>query len=200
MERIGNRSVRCGVGIFSRGETEAAAWGYMIHVWAVLDQIRQIAVIGLGRMGHGIAQSFATAGFQVRGFDANSDACKSAHRRIRRNLNELVANDMLRSEDVDTILGRFVVTDTEAAAAADAEFVVEAIAEQRTAKQEFFSRIEGAVADTTIIASNSSTFTISESDANMRRPQRAVVTHWFNPRRPVSCCRYNPRFPCVLEG
>ena len=146
-----------------------------------LDQIRQIAVIGLGRMGHGIAQSFATAGFQVRGFDVDSDACKSAHLRIRRNLDELVANDMLGSEDVEPILGRFVVTDTEAAAAADAEFVVEAIAEQRTAKQEFFARIEDAVPDTTIIASNSSTFTISESGVNMRRPQRAVVTHWFNP-------------------
>ena len=146
-----------------------------------LDQIRQIAVIGLGRMGHGIAQSFAMAGFQVRGFDANSDQCKSAHHRIRRNLNEFVSNDMLCSEDIEPILGRLDVADTEAAAVADAQFVVEAIAEQRTAKQEFFARIENAVADTTIIASNSSTFTISESGANMRRPQRAVVTHWFNP-------------------
>jgi len=146
-----------------------------------LDQIRQIAVIGLGRMGHGIAQSFAAAGHQVRGFDADPDARQSAHLRIRRNLSERVANDMLCEEDVQQILDRFVVTGTEAAAAADAQFVVEAIAEQRTAKQEFFARIEDAVAETTIIASNSSTFTITESGLNMRRPQRAVVTHWFNP-------------------
>ncbi len=146
-----------------------------------LEQIRQIAVIGLGRMGHGIAQSFAAAGFHVHGFDANPAARESAHRRIRNNLKEFVANDMLNSVDVEPILSRFVVTDTEVEAAADAQFLVEAIAEERTVKQEFFSRIEDAVADTTIIASNSSTFTISESGINMRRPQRAVVTHWFNP-------------------
>ena len=146
-----------------------------------LEQIRQIAVIGLGRMGHGIAQSFAAAGFQVRGFDANPEACESAHRRIRGNLNEMVASEVLSREDVEPTLGRFVVTDSEADAATDAQFVVEAIVEQRTAKQEFFARIEDAVADTTIIASNSSTLTISESATAMRHPQRAIITHWFNP-------------------
>ncbi len=146
-----------------------------------LEQIRQIAVIGLGRMGHGIAQAFATAGYQVRGFDANVDARESLHQRIRSNLNEFVVNEILDPQDVEPILDRLTVTDTEAAAAADAHFVVEAIAEERSVKQEFFSRIEDAVADTTIIASNSSTFTISESSVNMRRPHRAIVTHWFNP-------------------
>ena len=146
-----------------------------------LEEIRQIAVIGLGRMGHGIAQSFATAGYQVHCFDAHADARQSAHRRIRGNLSQFVANDMLIRENVEPVLERIVVMDTENAAAADAHFVVEAIAEDKTVKQKFFSRIEDAVPDTTIIASNSSTFTISESGANMRCPQRAVVTHWFNP-------------------
>ncbi|MCP4781965.1 MAG: 3-hydroxyacyl-CoA dehydrogenase family protein [Fuerstiella sp.] len=146
-----------------------------------LEQIRQIAVIGLGRMGHGIAQAFATAGYQVRGFDANKDARASLHQRVRSNLNDFVANDMLNHADVDPILERISVTATEGAAAADAHFVLEAIAEERSVKQEFFSRIEDAVADTTIVASNSSTFTISESAVNMRRPHRAIVTHWFNP-------------------
>ncbi|HIE97099.1 MAG TPA: 3-hydroxyacyl-CoA dehydrogenase family protein [Planctomycetes bacterium] len=146
-----------------------------------LEQIQQIAVVGLGRMGHGIAQAFATAGYQVSGFDANVDARDSLHQRVRSNLNEFVANDMLEQSNIAPILDRLSVTDTEVAAVAEAQFVVEAIAEERNTKQEFFSRIEDAVADTTIIASNSSTFTISESAVRMRRPHRAIVTHWFNP-------------------
>lgn len=146
-----------------------------------LDHIHQIAVIGLGRMGHGIAQTFAMAGYQVRGFDESADARTTVHQRIRSNLEDFSRNDMLESDGIDEILDRIVVADTEAEAVANAEFVVEAIAEQLVAKQEFFTRIEEAVADTTIIASNSSTYTISESGINMRNPSRAVVTHWFNP-------------------
>ena len=146
-----------------------------------LDQIRQIAVIGLGRMGHGIAQTFAMAGYQVHGFDESDDARTTVHRRIRSNLEDFAKNGMLDGVEIDVVLGRIAVADTEAQAAGDADFVVEAIAEQLTAKQEFFTRIEDAVADTTIIASNSSTYTISDSGVNMRLPTRAVVTHWFNP-------------------
>lgn len=146
-----------------------------------LEQIQQIAVIGLGRMGHGIAQSFASAGFQVRAFDASVDARESAQGRIRANLDAFVTAELINPEHVEPILDRIVVVDTETAAATDADFVVEAIAEKREVKQEFFARIEDAVAETTIIASNSSTFTISESCVKMRRPQRAIVTHWFNP-------------------
>ena len=146
-----------------------------------LEQIRQITVIGLGRMGHGIAQSFATAGFPVRAFDASADARESARRRIRDNVNEFVANGLVNSKDVEPILSRITVHKSEADAAQGADFVVEAIAEKRKVKQDFFARIENSVSDTTIIASNSSTFTISESGVHMRCPQRAIVTHWFNP-------------------
>lgn len=146
-----------------------------------LNQIRQIAVIGLGRMGHGIAQTFAMAGYQVHGFDNSEDARTTVHRRIRRNLEDFARNDMLDDAEIDVALNRIAVADTESGAVAGADFVVEAIAEQLTVKREFFARIEDAVADETIIASNSSTFTISESGVNMRRPERAVVTHWFNP-------------------
>lgn len=86
-----------------------------------LDQIRQIAVIGLGRMGHGIAQTFALAGYMVRGFDASDEALSSAHRRIRRNLEDFVRNDLLDEDKIDAVLGRIVIADTEAKAAATAD-------------------------------------------------------------------------------
>lgn len=146
-----------------------------------IEQIKQITIIGLGRMGHGIAQTFAMAGYRVCGFDESSDARQNVHSRIRCNLDAFVANGLLNEAEVDPILGHIEIFDRESQAASDAQFIVEAIAEELTAKQEFFTRIEEAVKEETIIASNSSTFMISESSKNMRRPQRAIVTHWFNP-------------------
>lgn len=146
-----------------------------------LQDISQIAVIGLGRMGHGIAQSFAMGGYQVRGFDENSEARDTTLDRIRKNLNAMVASDLVAADQVDAILGRIEVVGSEADAAGDAQYVVEAIAEDLTAKQEFFNRIEDVVADSTIVASNSSSFTISQSGSGMRHRERAIVTHWFNP-------------------
>jgi 3-hydroxybutyryl-CoA dehydrogenase len=146
-----------------------------------LDQINRIAVIGLGRMGHGIAQAFAMAGYPVRGFDASPEARDSAIVRIAANLDAFAANDLISRDDVDPILERITIQSTEASAARDSQFVVEAIAEDLMVKQEFFERIEDVVRDETIIASNSSTFTVSDSCIHMRKRDRAIVTHWFNP-------------------
>lgn len=146
-----------------------------------LDDIRQITVIGVGRMGHGIAQAFAMGGYPVHCFDESDEARKTVHHRIRSNLEDFAANDMLGTDSIDDILKRIVVTDSEALAAASADFVVEAIAENLAVKQELFARLEQVVPDSTIIASNSSTFTISESGVEMRLPTRAIITHWFNP-------------------
>lgn len=145
------------------------------------ENIQRIAVIGLGRMGHGIAQAFATGGYEVRGFDTHAGSSNTAKERIHSNLNAFVSNGLVDAANVDPIMDRITVCGSETEAAEGAQFVVEAIAEERTAKEEFFNRMEDAVADSTIIASNSSTFTISEVGTSMRRPERAVVTHWFNP-------------------
>lgn len=145
-----------------------------------LDQINEVAVIGLGRMGHGIAQTFAMAGYTVRGYDNADTARASALDRIRRNLEDFAARDLLH-EDAGAVLQRITVTDEEASAARGAQFVVEAIAEDLDAKLAWFDRVERCVDDATILASNSSTFTISMSGARLRTPERAIVTHWFNP-------------------
>ena len=146
-----------------------------------LEQIHQIAVIGLGRMGHGIAQTFAQAGYPVRAYDSSAEARASVLQRIRGNLEDFARSDVLQPEAIEEIVQRIAVAETEAQAAQDADFVVEAIAEQLPVKQDFMQRIESRVSDSTIIASNSSTFTISQSGTGMRFPSRAIVTHWFNP-------------------
>ena len=146
-----------------------------------LESVKRIAVIGLGRMGHGIVQCFASAGYQVAGYDTVTAARESLHTRVEGNLREFVANGLFDEADTPEVIARIEVAKSEAEAASGAQFVVEALTEQAQAKIDFFQRIEAAVSDDTILASNSSTFTISESAVKMRRPQRAIVTHWFNP-------------------
>jgi 3-hydroxybutyryl-CoA dehydrogenase len=146
-----------------------------------MKPIRNIAVLGLGTMGHGIVQAFAAAGFRVRGFDALKSARDSLPKLIKRNLNDFVAAGLARRTSVASLLGRITVCDSEAEAVRGAHFVTEAVREDLSVKQKLFARLEGLVARDTILASNSSTFPISQSSARMRWPGRAIVTHWFNP-------------------
>lgn len=145
------------------------------------DSIQRVAVLGLGTMGHGIAQVFAQAGHEVCGFDSDASARGALHNRIRGNLDDFLAAGMVAPDAVDATLGQVTVAASEAAAVADAQLVVEAVAEDLPTKQELLKRVECVVSETTILASNSSTFPISQSAIRMRRPERALVTHWFNP-------------------
>ena len=144
-------------------------------------RVSKVAVIGLGTMGHGIAQTFAMAGCEVTGFDEISAAGDSLHDRVRQNLRDFVEAELFESDQIDSVLKRLRVCRTEAEAVRGAEFVTEAVREDLAAKQEVFERIERDVSDDAILASNSSTFPISQSGARLRRPERAIVTHWFNP-------------------
>lgn len=145
------------------------------------SSVRRVAVLGLGTMGHGIAQCFAQAGYQVQGFDDQAAARATAVDRIRRNLEAFVAAGLMPGPAVPETLARIAICDSETAAVADVQFVTEAVLEELGLKQELFARLESEVAEDTILASNSSTFPISQSGSRLRRPERAVVTHWFNP-------------------
>lgn len=146
-----------------------------------MGSIQQVAVIGLGTMGHGIAQTFAIAGCQVRGYDDFAAARTSLHDRVRNNLLTFVEAGIFDAEQIEPTLSRITVHDSEAEAVHDAQFITEAIREEIVAKQELFARLESLVSDEAILASNSSTFPISQSGKLLRRPERAIVTHWFNP-------------------
>ena len=145
------------------------------------ESFARVAVLGLGTMGHAIAQSFAAAGHQVHGYDESPPARRSVHDRVRANLDAFIAAGLTTPNEAAAILERIRVFDSERAALADVRFVTEAVREELAAKQDLFARIEESVSDDAILASNSSTFTISQSGSRLRRPERALVTHWFNP-------------------
>jgi 3-hydroxybutyryl-CoA dehydrogenase len=143
--------------------------------------IRKIAVLGLGTMGHGLVQLFAAAGCEVRGFDEQKAAREALPGLVRRNLEGFVAAGLMRKSAVGPLLKRIRVCATEAEAVRSAQFVTEAVVEDLAVKQALFQRLEKPVAPDTILASNSSCFPISQSAKKMRRPERAIVTHYFNP-------------------
>ena len=140
-----------------------------------------VAVLGLGTMGHGIAQTMAVAGCRVRGFDESLAARSNTLRRIESNLWQMVEVGIIADNTIAETLERITVCDTEQAATEGAEFVTEAVSEDLQVKQELFERLEAQVADDTLLASNTSSYPMTDISARMRHPQRAIVTHWFNP-------------------
>ncbi|MEO1998120.1 MAG: 3-hydroxyacyl-CoA dehydrogenase family protein [Planctomycetaceae bacterium] len=140
-----------------------------------------VAVLGLGTMGHGIAQTMAVAGCRVCAFDQSLEARSNVVRRVKANLLQMVEVGIVADNAVDEILERITVCDTEQAATLDAEFVTEAVSEDLVVKQELFERLESQVGDDTLLASNTSSYPMTDIAARMRLPRRAIVTHWFNP-------------------
>ena len=145
------------------------------------ESIDTVAVLGLGTMGHGISQSFAAAGFQVRCYDQSDQARETLSDRVRANLLEMAEAGVGTRASVDPTLARISVVSSIAEAVGPAQFVTEAVAEDLAIKQNMFVQLESHVAATTILASNSSSFPISQTGEKMRQPERAIVTHWFNP-------------------
>lgn len=143
--------------------------------------ITDVAVLGLGTMGHGIAQTFALAGYRVHGYDDVAAARESLHVRVRTNLQAFVNAGLISAADVAPTLARIVTHDSISDAVSSASFVTEAVREDLPTKQALFARLETLVKPETILASNSSSFPISQSAATMPTRSRAVVTHWFNP-------------------
>lgn len=140
-----------------------------------------VAVLGLGTMGHGIAQAFASKGIAVRGYDEVPQARANLLARVRANLADFVRVGLMSEVEVEPTLSRISAHDSIAEACRGATFVVEAVREDLATKQAFFAEVEACVPRSTILASNSSSFPISQSGSKLKHPERALVTHWFNP-------------------
>ncbi|MEE2737401.1 MAG: 3-hydroxyacyl-CoA dehydrogenase family protein [Planctomycetota bacterium] len=143
--------------------------------------LQHVSVIGLGTMGHAIEQKWAKAGHAVTAYDSSSEARGNASDRITANLKQMVSAQLLQKDIMTDVLSRITICDTERDAVKNTEVVTEAIAEDLELKQELFVRLENQVNRNTIIASNTSSFPVTQIAKHMQYPERAIVTHWFNP-------------------
>lgn len=139
-----------------------------------------IAVVGGGAMGSGIAQVAAVAGHPVLVYDSGEGACARAIANIRIGLDRLAAKQKLTREQVELANDRLSPASS-LRELASAGLVIEAIVEQLTAKQELFGQLEDIVDPQCILASNTSSISITRIAASLRQPERLVGMHFFNP-------------------
>ncbi|MEU8788058.1 3-hydroxyacyl-CoA dehydrogenase [Streptomyces sp. NPDC048643] len=145
-----------------------------------LDLSSPVAVVGTGTMGQGIAQVALVAGHPVRLYDAAPGRAEAAAEAIGARLDRLVAKDRLSGADRDAARARLhpaaVLTDL-----ADCTLVVEAVLEQLDAKQQLFSDLEDIVGDDCLLATNTSSLSVTAIGGALRNPGRLVGLHFFNP-------------------
>ena len=131
-------------------------------------------------MGNGIAQVFTQAGFDVRLFDAAAAALDRARTSIQKSLDKFVEKSKLTAIDRDATLAR-LVTGTDINALADADYVVEAIFEDVSTKRDLFVRLDQITRHSVILASNTSSISITMLGAATTRPDKVLGMHFMNP-------------------
>jgi 3-hydroxybutyryl-CoA dehydrogenase len=145
------------------------------------SRIERIAVIGAGLMGHGIAQEFAHAGYQVRLHDKSDKSLRSAMENIRANLLLLSSLGRLDGGGIEEVLARITASSDLGEAVFGAELVIEVIFEKLAAKHALLRSLSSRCGRETIIASNTSSFMPSLLAEAVTHPSRLLVAHYFNP-------------------
>ena len=142
--------------------------------------IKNIAVIGAGAMGNGIAQVSATSGYAVTMIDVSTDALKRAQATIAASVDKLHGKGKLTDEARDNAL-HGIQTDTALIAVADADLVIEAATENKPLKLKIFADLDGIAKPGVILATNTSSISITEIAATTKRPENVVGVHFMNP-------------------
>ena len=143
--------------------------------------IRNIAVIGAGTMGHGIAQVFALSGFEVALTDTDEEVLGTALPRIRANLKTMLDHSLVGKDEVAAAAARITLARNLVDAASAADFVIEAVFEDLHVKHDVISLLEKHCPSHTIIASNTSSFCVGDMADALDRPEQFLVTHFWNP-------------------
>jgi 3-hydroxybutyryl-CoA dehydrogenase len=146
-----------------------------------VDDVRTIAVLGAGAMGHGIAQVAAMAGFQVVLQDIAPDLVDQGLARVQANLDQGVARGKVTDQARAETLARLTGTTDLQQAASRADVVIEAVPEKLELKRDIFTAVERAASPRTLLATNTSSLSIAAIAASTTSPGRVVGMHFFNP-------------------
>jgi len=143
-------------------------------------EIKHIAVIGAGTMGSGIAQVCATTGYQVTLIDVIQEQLERAMASITQSVEKLHSKGRLTDEQRQAALTNIAAAG-KVAAAADADLVIEAIVESLEIKQQVFAEMDDCTRPDVILASNTSSISITELGAVTHRPDKVIGMHFMNP-------------------
>ncbi len=149
-----------------------------------MSEIQRVGVIGAGQMGGGIAQVAAVSGFATKVYDASSDAlarCRALHEKL---LARAVEKGRMSQEDAEAAKGRIQYVDDASGgldALSDSDVVIEAIVEDAEVKRDLFARLSKMFTGDQILATNTSSISITEIAAATDCPERVIGMHFFNP-------------------
>jgi 3-hydroxybutyryl-CoA dehydrogenase len=143
-------------------------------------EIRTIGVVGAGQMGNGIAHVAAASGFPVLLEDVSDDLLAGARATIEKNLDREVARGKRSAADRETALGRLAFS-TDLSRLSSADFVVEAVVENESVKRDLFRRLDAILPGPAVLASNTSSISITRLAAATGRPDRVIGMHFMNP-------------------
>lgn len=145
-----------------------------------MEEINRVCVVGAGTMGHGIAQSFAQSGFGVRLVDISDEFVKRGVARIEGSLDKFVEKGKLTKEQKNEIMVR-ITASTDLKVAADCQLVIEAVVENSDVKRDLFRKLDSICPQDTILATNTSSISITEIGAATKRPDKVIGMHFMNP-------------------
>ena len=145
------------------------------------DRIDEVAVIGAGVMGHGIAIEFAEAGHPVALQDVDEEKLEQSEEKVRWTLRTLADAGHIPENEVSEIASRIERTPSLEAAVDGVDFVTEAVAEDLAIKKTVFEQLDEHTEANTILATNTSGLSITEIGSAVEQPERVVGTHYFNP-------------------
>ncbi len=146
----------------------------------MINQEITVGIVGAGTMGTGIAQVAATNGHQVYVYDAFQEQLKKAEAGLQSILARQVEKGRMSQEEVDQILGRIQFVDN-ITMFGECGLVIEAVIEKPEIKKDVFARLEGIVKRDCILASNTSSLSIASISSALKRPERFIGVHFFNP-------------------
>jgi 3-hydroxybutyryl-CoA dehydrogenase len=145
-----------------------------------MAEIRKVAVIGAGTMGNGIVHLFAQNGYDVGMIDVRSEALETARSTIAANMDRQIRKGALSEEEKAAALARIQAADQLSAASA-ADLVIEAASENRDLKFQLFRELDEIAPAHAILASNTSSISITEIAARTNRPEQVIGMHFMNP-------------------
>jgi 3-hydroxybutyryl-CoA dehydrogenase len=144
------------------------------------EDVKKIAVIGAGTMGHGIAQSFAQAGYQVSMMDNAQPSLERGLSLIESSLGTMAQEDIIEQKIIPTILSRITPTLSIEEAAYDADIAIEAVVEDKDVKKAVFVQLDTYCPPRTLLASNTTFLNIFDF-VETSRPDKVLIAHWYAP-------------------
>ncbi len=146
-----------------------------------VDDIETVAVLGAGNMGHGIAEVAALSGYEVTLRDIKEEFVQNGYEQIEWSLGKLVENDRISDEESDSALDRITPLVEMDEAVSDADIIIEAVPEQMNIKQDVYGEVEEYAPEEAILATNTSSLSITDLSEVTERAERFCGMHFFNP-------------------